>query len=182
MQLAYFTLIRGIAGLENRELTMKVTDLKADSSKRARRTIAFSLNLLKDDESYAHQIAGWWKSKRKMATYIHRAIILFYELQQGNVERFAEEFPNVHDGIRADAVEEYKQHIASEQFEKMIQQMDQLKQQIASMQQQPTSAAPAARQHSAPSGDSGVEVKAAKSNQKNVTASFLSSMTNGLFD
>lgn len=155
---------------------MEVTDLKPDTSKRARRTVMFSLNLLKSDEAYAQQILEWWKAKRKMVTFLHQAIILFYELQQGSTDRLAATFPNVFEAIRADAIVEVKAEAASTQFNTILRELNALKEQQGRALPPPT----APRQ---PVSGGVVVAEGDKASAADVAKNFLSSMSNlGFFD
>lgn len=92
-------------------MTLNVRDLKADSSKRARRTISFGLNLFNADDEFVYNILQWWKVQRRMTTNVRNAIMLFYDLAQGKTDKLQEYFPLVVAALTGQAVQENANHI-----------------------------------------------------------------------
>lgn len=52
----------------------------------------------------AHKIAMQWKSVRKLAVWLPRAIVLYQELQEGRVDMLFEDFPLMKHALRGGAV------------------------------------------------------------------------------
>lgn len=90
-----------------------VTSPAPDSSGRVRRTMRFCVDLTKDDDKVVYAILDWWKGQRCMATNIRKAILLFYDLAQGNTARLQEYFPHIVEALTGQAVRENADALAA---------------------------------------------------------------------
>lgn len=91
----------------NTEGVNTITTEHKRSPKRARaqRTLRMNLDVTRDEDSLVDSICKMWKQKQSMSTYIRKAILIFWDLQQGRVDLLLQEFPHVEKVLRARIIE-----------------------------------------------------------------------------
>lgn len=88
-----------------------VNGTKLDSSKRARKTVRFELDLIKTEEKFIHEILEWWRVQRRMTTNLRKAVLLFYDLMLGKTDRLQEYFPLVVAALTGQAIQDHADNI-----------------------------------------------------------------------
>lgn len=176
-------------------MTYNGSDVKADVSGRARRTLRWEVNVLDEYEEFVNRIVGYWKRTRKGNTYVNRAVLLFYDLLDGKTGRLLAEFGGVIDGLIQARVEERVEERLREMNAEHQAKMDTLERMIGVLheggtiriQQETTvTASPNARQFAAGAYPFTrpplvVETAAAKADFRETSATFAANLA-GLFD
>lgn len=114
-------------------MTLNATGVTPDTSKRARRTMRFCLNLLNGEEKFIHDILEGWRKQRRMATNIRKAILLFADLAQGNTARLHEYFPHIVLALTGQAVQDHADSIVERVGERLDQQASVIQEQMSVM-------------------------------------------------